>query len=828
MRKLRFDSGARTPRSRGQQVLFFLKWGIIAGLALSALLAATVAILFWVYGSDPDLPHISSLSDYEPPEVSRVLSSDGKVIGEIFRERRTFVSFEKMPKVLVHAFVAAEDAKFFEHKGIDYMGMVRALIVNIRSGEHRQGGSTITQQVVKNFLLTRQKTLKRKFQEIILARRLENRLTKEEILTLYANQIFFGDGRYGVQEASRYYFGKDVSDLDVGEAALLAGLPQAPSRYSPKKPENRDAAKRRQSYVLRQMAENGFISNDEAQKWINAPIKVVADPYPDIGSAPEWVEMARQALIERYGAEALYRAGVSVVTTVDLEVQHAAEEALRNGLRNYDRRKGFGHALRRLKPEQIEAELARMAKKLPDGGPKSDERYPGVVREIHDSSGEMVVDLGNWKAAVLLDQSKSRDNPEGKKPSDRFANGDVVMVQLPAHKAGEDAHKPKYAPRAVELARGPEGALVVLDPTTRRVLAVVGGYASEVAEFNRATMAKRQAGSTFKPFLYAAAIDSERYTAGTTVDDSPEVLPPDVAGTWWEPKNYSRGKYEGQVRLRYALAKSINTVAAKVTFDIGPANVAAMAKKIGIESPLPEVFTIGLGSGEVTPLELTNAFATFAAGGRTAKPQVLDKIISREGTTKIDPPVFTTALRPEVAYIILDMMRSVVQEGTGGGARVLKMDVAGKTGTSNESRDAWFVGITPRLAVGVWVGFDDFKTPLGHGETGGETSVPIFVELMKKIGKRSDRFVKPAGLVDVVIDKATGKRAAEGVTQNVLTELYLPGTEPTEEAPRPNEVDLPDFVTDQYADPYADGSGATGGAGAPKPKGKEGTGATPP
>jgi penicillin-binding protein 1A len=244
---------------------------------------------------------------------------------------------------------------------------------------------------------------------------------------------------------------------------------------------------------------------------------------------------------------------------------------------------------------------------------------------------------------------------------------------------------------------------------------------------------------------------------------------------------------------------------------------------MGIESPLPEVFTIGLGSGEVTPLELTNAFATFAAAGRTAKPQVLDRVISTQGTTKIDPPVFSQALRPEVAYIVLDMMRSVVKEGTGAAARVLKLDVAGKTGTSNESRDAWFVGITPRIAVGVWVGFDDFKTPLGHGETGGETSVPIFVDIMKKVGKPGDQFVRPSGLVDVAIDKTTGKRAADGVTENVTSELYLPGTEPTEEAPRPNEVDLPDYVTDQYTDPYAD-MGATSGTGAKK----EGSGAKQP
>ena len=803
--------GARPPRTTRQKVLAALKWSAIGGLALAAIGAATVALLFWIWGSDPNLPNIQKLSDYRPPQVSRVRSADGAIIGEIFTERRTYVPYEQIPKVVIQALVSAEDADFFEHEGIDYLGMVRALFVNLKEGETVQGASTITQQVVKNLLLTRERTLKRKVQEIILSRRLENSLSKNEILTLYANQIYFGHGRYGVQEASRFYFGKPVQKVNPGEAAMLAGLPQGPEILSPRKPENRDRAKRRQIYVLQQMVKNGYLDKAEAQKWIDEPIQIIANPFPNLGVAPEWVDVARAALVEKLGADQLDRAGVDVEVSLDLEAQKAAREALRAGLRAYDKRQKYGVPLERLKKEKMAAEVARLARRLPKGGPVAGDEYRAVVLEVHDDAegGELVVDLGNWKGSIMLGGPEDeRFNPDRKKASERFQPGDVVRAMLPREEKkekpaprGEEEAAPRkrrapgHSERGLALATGPEGAVVVIDPKTRRVLAVVGGYAFRPGDFNRATMARRQAGSTFKPFVYAAAIDSGEMTPASIVNDAPEVY------NLWKPENYEKGEFQGPVRLRHALAKSINTVAIKVTHDITPKRVAAMAHTMGVESKLPEELSLALGSGEVTPLELTNAFATFAAGGKLSPPQVLRRVGPQAATGSPAKQV----VRPEVAYVVVDMMRSVVTEGTAGAARALKMDIAGKTGTSNDARDAWFVGMTSDVVVGVWVGFDDFKRPLGRGEAGGKTALPVFVDLMKRIGKKDSRFARPAGVAEAKIDRATGLLAADGAPEKTwYTEVFLAGTAPTEVAPMPGEATADSFVQDAYEDVYGD------------------------
>ncbi|HUS67419.1 MAG TPA: PBP1A family penicillin-binding protein [Kofleriaceae bacterium] len=784
------------PRSRKQKIFMVLKWGAIAGLALSAIFAATIALLFWIWGSDSKLPNIAKLSDYHPAQVSRVLASDGSVIGEIYTQRRTYVPYERIPKSLIHALVSAEDADFFEHEGIDYLGMVRALFVNLKEGETVQGASTITQQVVKNLLLSRERTLKRKVQEIILSRRLESALSKDEILTLYANEIYFGHGRYGVQEAARFYFGKDVDKLDIGEAAMLAGLPQGPEILSPKKPENRDRAKRRQMYVLEQMVKNGYLEAKEAQKYIREPIRIISEPYPKLGLAPEWVDVARAALVEKVGTEEVDRAGVTVVATLDLDVQTAAQAALRAGLRAYDKRQKYGVPVSRLKKEKVAGELAALKKRLPRGGPVAGEEYRAVVLEAHDDGGgELVVDLGDWKASVLLGgRGDERFNPDGKKASARFAAGDVVRVMVPRG-AGASPRKAR-SEHVIELAGGPEGAVVVIEPRTRRVLAVVGGYAFQVGDFNRATMARRQAGSTFKPFVYAAAIDGGEMTAATLVNDAPEVY------DLWKPENHEKGEFEGPVRIRHALAKSINTVAIRVAHDVGPERVAKMANDMGVTSPLPTTLSIALGSGEVTPLELTNAFATFATGGKVAPPQVLRKI----GDQAVDPVAPSQVIRPEVAYVVTDMMRSVVTEGTAAAAsKALKMDVVGKTGTSNSARDAWFVGMTGELVVGVWVGFDDFKRPLGKGEAGGKSALPVFIDLMKKVGGKGGGFTRPAGVVDAVIDRKTGLLAPEGAPEkSTLREVFLAGTAPTEVAPAAGDAAIDTSVQDQYEDVYGD------------------------
>ncbi|MBT8495135.1 MAG: PBP1A family penicillin-binding protein [Deltaproteobacteria bacterium] len=781
----------KLPQGRREWAFAILKWGAIGGLALAAIGAATLALLFWIYGSDPALPKISSLNDYDPLEVSTVQADDGTVIGEVFEERRTFVPFDDIPELVVQAFVSAEDSKFFEHEGIDYLGMFRAVIVNLKSGKKKQGASTITQQVVKTFLLTPERTFKRKFQEIVLARRLESKLSKQEILSLYLNQIYFGHGRYGVEQASQFYFGKSVRDVNPGEAAMLAGLPQAPENISPKKKKNQERAKFRQKYVLEQMLHNGYITEDVAQRYIDEPIQVVGDPYPNLGAAPEWVQVAKDELQKSFGEEESDRAGVAVTMTVDLEIQGHAASALRKGLRDIDKRQGYGHPIKTIRKNKIDLEVAKLSRRLGKKGPRLGKTYRAIVRKV-DDDGELVVDLGKWKASVLLDKPGKGDryNPEGKKPGERFKVGSMIRVRLGTY---DGERKPKHTDRQVRLATGPEGAVVVMNPKNREVLALVGGYDTKIAGFNRATQAKRQPGSTFKPLVYAAAIDSGDFTAASIVNDAPEVY------DLWKPQNYKKGKFEGPVRLRHALAKSINTVAIRVMSDIGPERVAELARAMGIESDLPEELSLALGSGEVTPLELANAFATLAAGGRFQSPV----LVKRVGEEPRKPEAARQVLRPEVAYVVVDMMRSVVTEGTGGRARKLGITVAGKTGTSNSARDAWFIALTPELAVAVWVGFDEPR-PLGRREGGGTSAAPVFVELGKRLKLRDKKFRRPPGLVDKRIDRETGLLAAAGAPKDsAYTEVFVAGTEPTEIAPLPGQVDAADFVVDQY-DQYGD------------------------
>ncbi len=792
---------AATPGARRRRLaLRILGWSVVGGLVAAALTAIGLALVFWHYSHG--LPDIKRLADYHPKQVTIIEDRGGERIGEIFTERRTFVAYEQVPPLMVDAFVVAEDANFWNHGGIDYRGMVRAAFTNLRSGRTRHGASTITQQVVKNFVLSPERTFKRKIQEIILARRLESTLTKKEILTLYMNQIYFGGGRYGVQEAARFYFGKDVQKLDTGEMAVLAGLPQAPEDIAPHKDKNHLRAKERQTYVLNQLMRHGKITEAEAQKWIDQPIAVVRRPYPKLGSAPEWLELVKRELVAEVGSEdKLDTLGTSAQTTLRPEVQAVAQRALQNALRAYDTRHKLGRPIRQIKSDKIELELAKLKKHLPKGGPVRGETYEALVTEVHDDDRELVLDLGGWPAALALGGvDDDRWNPadadgKRKRPGERFARGDVLRVALATPPAkGEDPPPPlKHGKHRVVLAPGPEGAIVVLDPKTREVWALVGGYNTRAGGFDRATMARRQPGSSFKPIVYAAALASGRFTPATVVNDSPEVY------DLWKPKNYKAGAFEGPVRLRYALAKSINTVAIKVLHDVGPDTVVDLAKQLGITGELPRTLSLALGSGEVTPLEMTNAFATFAAGGVYAPP----RFVSAIGRKPRPAAAGTQVVSPEVAYVITDMMRSVVEQGTAGKAKSLGLTIAGKTGTSNDARDTWFVGMTADVVIGVWVGKDD-STPMGGGEAGGVTSLPAFIEIAKALGLKNQPFPRPAGVATASIDLKTGLLSAPGApSSSAATEVFVTGTAPTEVAPLAGEIDAATFVTDEYGDEAA-------------------------
>lgn len=836
---------------RGRGGLRIVRLLLLLGLVAAALGAASIAAVFWVYGRDKALPDIQKLSDYKPKQVSTILDAKGQRIGELFEERRTFVPYKEIPQFVIDSFVAAEDQKFWTHTGIDYVGMVRAFFTNLRAGRARQGASTITQQVVKTFLLTPEKTFRRKIQEVILARRLESSLSKQEIMTLYLNQIYFGHGRYGVQEAARFYFGKEIDQLNIGEAALLGGLPQSPENISPHK--NPQRAKDRQTYVLNNLALTGKISREEAKKWIDAPIQISKKPFSVLHSAPEWVDLVRRDLVQRNGEDAMATLGAEVQTTVDPKIQALAQKALQSGLRAVDKRQKIGVKVRAVGASGVTGEVAKLKKQLPKNGPAAKQVYEAVVTGVFDDDAEIAVDLGGYKGAIALSGPEDeRFNPPGskaaaaeaakaakaekdkkdkkkgdksdksddapaavdgsarRKPSERFAVGDVIKVVLaskPAKSADDDddegdakkAGKMKHGANRLALAPGPEGAVVVIDIKSRKVRGLVGGFSSKIAGFNRATMARRQPGSSFKPFVFAAALDANKTTGGRVLNDAPAVWA--SVDSVWRPKNYDGKAPGGTMLMRKALAKSLNTIAIQLCSDATPTAVTELARKMGIASPLPRELSIALGSGEVTPLEETNAMATFAAGGMVQAPRFIEAVDGKQ-----EPAAEASeALRPEVAYITLDMMKSVVQEGTATAAKSLGPYVAGKTGTSNDSRDAWFIGLTADYAIGVWIGYDDPKEM--RGETGGHAALPVFIDVAKGMGLGNKPFgPRPDKVVEASIDRETGLLAAEGAPKgSFYTELFVAGTAPTEIAPLPGETTEDNFFQQDFEEGGGEG-----------------------
>jgi penicillin-binding protein 1A len=780
----------KKPRPRWLRILL---WSVISGLGLLALGFATIAILFIVWGRG--LPEVDKLSDVKFKQVTVILDSNGKTsndrIGEIFADesRRSFVAYDEIPTIVVDAFVAAEDEKFWDHAGVDYLGMVRAFLANLRG--KKQGASTITQQVVKNMLLTSQQTMKRKVQEIILARRLEENLTKKEIMTLYLNYIFFGENCYGVQEAARHYFGVDIQKVNVGQAALLAGMPKAPNEISPNK--NMKRAKERQEYVLNRLYQTNKLSEADTRTWVNTPLEsiVVAKDkksFPNLGNAPEWVGLVRKELVARHGKDAINTLGAEVRTTLDVKLQEAAHAALQKGLRASDARRKVGRAVRKVKPDQLQQEKTRLAKKLPNGGPKANTVYEAVVTDVPDS-GELAVNLGGYDAVVVLGGADdARYNPADDKgvrkaPGERFAVGDVIEV------VAADG-KTKAGVPHVALAPGAQGAVVVIEVKTRKVRALVGGYDTRAGDYNRALTAERQPGSSFKPFVYAAAIQSKKFTAASQLNDTAEVF------ELWRPQNYSKNSFEGPVLLRRALAKSINTVAIKLAHETGVATIADLAEKMGITTKLPRELSLSLGSGVVKPIDMANAFATFAAGGKFAQPRFIESIDGADAPGEAPVQV----LEPEVAYVTVNMMRSVVEEGTGALARKVGVPIAGKTGTSNDARDTWFMGMTPDYVIGVWLGNDD-NQPMGGKETGGTAAVPIFVEVAKSMNLKAKDFPRPAHVVEARIDKATGLLSPDGAPKSSsYSEVFVEGTAPTEVAPMPGDVTTDNLVTGEYGD----------------------------
>lgn len=738
-----------------------VKWLKIAGwTALGCVLVGAASIALVVRHYESKLPSLDKVrKGYEPPQVTRVLSRDGAVLASLFTERRTVVKFEAIPNHVKLAFLAAEDAAFYQHEGLNYLGMLRALAVNLRSGRSRQGASTITQQVVKNVLLVPERTYERKIKETILARRLEHELSKDEILSLYLNQIYLGHGRYGVEEASRYYFGKRVRELDVAEAATLSGLVASPERYSPRRDVTMSLQRRH--YVLSQMLEKGFVTREVYDDAEQRPLRLAPVSDGESELAPEVVEHVKR-LLTKVAGEAAARGGFVVETTIDPALQAAARKATRDALDQYLTRQ-------KLQPPytQDERKLWGPAER---GTPRQNKVYVGSVAAVDDRAGTIDVQVGVVLGRVDL-RHEDRYNPKRLAPSEFTRVGAALRVRVLSL-----ADSPS-AKAELKLELGPEAALVALEPRSREVRALIGSYEGVAGGLDRSTQARRQPGSAFKTVVYGYALHSRRLTLGSVLS-----LTRSLKDKHKPPPGVAPDATEYKLRLRDALAISDNAAAQKVLEEVGAPNVIEFARALGIESPLSPTPSLALGAYEVTPLEMTAAVATYAAGGEYQPPVLVKRITDSSGHEIALPPQPPPrqVMPPEEAYLITSALTSVVKAGTAKAANAMGRPLAGKTGTTNQAKDAWFVGYSTDYVAGVWVGYDEAMA-LGYGEAGAVTALPVWIAFMKaaESGRPAVDFPKPPGIVSVRIDPVTGLLATPETGEGVEEE-YLSGTEPTE------------------------------------------------
>ncbi len=758
-------------------------------LALVCVVAAMLTVLAIYLHLSEDLPKITSLSDYRPPVVTTVFSDDNRKIAEFCRERRIVIPLDQMPRMLLEAFVAAEDARFYLHKGVDLVSIVRAFFKNIEAGAIVQGGSTITQQVTKSFLLTPERSYERKIKEAILAYRIDKALTKDDILFLYLNQIYLGHGAYGVEAAAENYFGKSVKDLNLAECAMLAGLPQAPSRYSPFK--HAELARQRQIYVLNRMVAEGYITNLQATEAINTELDIKPRKNWYIEEVPFFTEHVRRYIEKTYGEETLYREGLQIYTTVNIEMQKTARAQMEKGLRALDKRQGYRGPVGHLAPSEIEGVLAQMAEDA--APPEAGGVREGVVVSLNPAEKTVTVRMALAQGTLALSDMRWARTPDPElfqfedpvtSPEQVLGVGDVILVRLVS--VGEDGRWRL----ALEQVPAVQGALMCLEAGTGHVKAMLGGRDFRESQFNRAIQSRRQPGSAFKPVIYAAALDNG-YTPATVVIDSPIVFEDTERDFKWKPKNYEK-KFHGPTLLRDALAKSRNIISIKLLRDIGIDTAIAYAQKLGIASPLSRDLSIALGSSGVSLLELVTAYSVFDNQGYLVPPVFVSKVVDRDGK------VLESAVEEKkrvidktTAYIMTSMLESVVKSGTGRRVRVLNRPVAGKTGTTNNLFDAWFMGYTPRYITGVWVGFDEEKS-LGKGETGSRAASPVWLGFMQEILKDKPVrvFEVPEGVVFSKIDAETGLLPIPE-SKKTRFEVFREGTAPTEFTSPPDAVTDP-------------------------------------
>ncbi|MEI2297191.1 penicillin-binding protein 1A [Ensifer sp. MJa1] len=772
----------------------------LLGTSLNLLTVVALSLAALVAALTRNLPDHRTLASWEPAVTTRLYANDGMMVGELARERRLFLPIAAIPARIRQAFLSAEDKNFYTHPGIDVTSIGTALLSNFASygsGRRMIGGSTITQQIAKNFLLTSDRTVERKLREAILSLRIDQTYSKDRILELYLNDIYLGRGAYGVAQAALTYFDKPVSALSVSEAAFLAALPKAPNNYDPDRQTERATGRR--NWVIDQMRQNGFIDAAIAAKAAATPLGAkTRDPAPAIAAAEYFTEDIRRQLNAQFGEAALYTAGLSVRTTLDPRLQEAATKALRKGLVTYDQAKGFrgpvdqlatttgwAAALAKLKPLTDVPEW-RLGVVLATGKAEAEIGLRPQAKVPTDTAraGE-TIRLERQGMAWALCRSATGNRGCDKNVDDVLSPGDVIYVEK------QDGGYVLRQPPLVQ------GALVSMDPNTGRVLAVAGGFSYAQSEFNRATQAYRQPGSSFKPFVYAAALDNG-YAPTTLVMDAPIALA-DGAGRVWKPKNYD-GRFSGPSTLRVGLENSRNLMTVRLARHLGMDLVADYGKRFGIYDDLKPYLPMSLGAGETTLLRLVSAYAVIANGGKAVTPSMIDRIQDRYGRTifrhdqrrcgdcnvaawtgQDEPePVDDRdyVLDPMTAYQVTSMLRGVVERGTARNVSALGVPIAGKTGTTNDEKDVWFVGFTPNIVTGVFLGYDTPK-PMGNGETGGGLAAPVFIDFMKTAlqGRPAANFHAPPGMLLEAIDRKSGQPVPKG-TPGAILETFKPGTAP--------------------------------------------------
>ena len=739
---------------------------IFFSLISIGLLLSVISIL-WIYSNK--LPDYKYLKNYKPPVSSKLYAGNGELVSDFSAEKRIFVPFSAIPEKVINSFLSAEDKNFFKHPGIDAKGVIRAIknnIYNVLKSKRLEGASTITQQVAKNFLLSNEVSIDRKIKEAILAFRIERSLSKERILELYLNQIYLGQGAYGIASASLRYFDKPISELNYSEAALLAALPKAPSKYNPYK--NKKLAKYRRNLVINNLFENSFINKDQHFFLIRSEIKLKKRKRIFLEDSRYFVEDVRKNVVEKYGFDKVYKQGFNIKTPLNLDLQNIATKALRVGLVNYDKRKGWRGSLINKKFNDKWTEGLEKFKLENSIGwniaiVKRIDKFEAIIETTDKQSGIIEYEDINWTR---------------KNFNKLFKVGDVIYVK----KKNEGNYSLKQLPKA-------NGAIVVMDPYSGRVYAISGGFSFKKSEFNRATQALRQPGSAFKPFVYALALENN-FTPSTLILDAPIVLDQGSDLKMWKPENYGK-KFFGPSTLRMGLEKSRNLMTVRIAQELGVKKIVNFTKQLGIYDNPQELLSISLGSAETTLLKLTSAYCVFVNGGKKIKPILIDRIQDSEGVTFFNTetrtckncnnisysskniPIisdnFEEVISPQTAYQITSILEGVIKRGTGKGLRDLNLDLAGKTGTTNKNTDTWFIGFTSKLVVGVYAGMDEPKT-LGRYETGAKTAMPIFKDFVKRSIKKKDArpFKVAPNISMMVIEPITGKKASFGSKETIV------------------------------------------------------------